>query len=140
MVYLPMLQSYRELRFTDSAAFGSFIYRFLKLTRLMLEKFLDVPQTQKAKLHQPSPKFDCLLWIIVTTLNHLQVDKVCFSVLELQQVPTGINDRTRFENKWVIEGDAIKSEYQLSKLRKMVCEAFAVINTILKLALVDNDN
>lgn len=46
-----MLQSYREFKFTDSAAFGSFIYRFLKLTRLMLEKFLDVPQTQKAKLH-----------------------------------------------------------------------------------------
>ena len=80
-----------------------------------------------------------MLWIIVTTLNHLQVDKVCFSVLELQEVRTGIKDRTRYENKWVVEGAANKSEYQLNKLRKMVCEAFAVINTILKLALVDND-
>ena len=44
-VFLPILENYKDLKFRDAASFGTFIYRFLKLVRLLLEKLLDVPQT-----------------------------------------------------------------------------------------------
>ncbi len=42
-VFLPILQNYKDLKFRDAASFGSFIYAFLKLIRLLLEKLQDVP-------------------------------------------------------------------------------------------------
>jgi hypothetical protein len=50
MVYIQMLQSFQQLSWKSHAALGTFLYRLFKLTRLLLEKFLDVPQTQKAPL------------------------------------------------------------------------------------------
>jgi hypothetical protein len=138
LVYLPMLQSYQDRRFKTHASFSRYIARFLKLTRLLLLHMIDIPQTQKAKLSQPTPKYDQLLHVITTTLNHLNIEQTCLSVLELKEVKFGT--KTRYENRWVhdtvAKGDGEKS---VVKSMKMVQEAFQVINLILRLALVDND-
>ena len=76
------------------------------------------------------------------TLNQINIDRLCLSVLELQEVTTGVRERTRFDNKFISDAQQRnqQSDYQITKLQKMICEAFAVINTILRLALVDNDS
>ena len=61
------------------------------------------------------------------------------SLLELTEVNTSAKDRTRFENKWVYDTLNKSDDFQISKVSKMVFEAFQVFNTIIKLTLVDND-
>lgn len=82
-MFLPIIQNYQEFKFKDAASFGSFIFRFLKLTRILLEKLIEVPQSKKAHLMQPTPKFDYLLEIISITLNKVQLESMCYHILAL---------------------------------------------------------
>lgn len=93
-------------------------------------------------MYQPCPKFDQLLRVIVITLNQINVDRLCLNVLELQEFKTGVRERTKFDNKFIADAEERnqRSKYQITKLQKMISEAFKVINTILRLSLADNDN
>ena len=42
-IYLSCMSQYFNMQFSDAAAIGSFTKRVLKLTRVLLELFLEVP-------------------------------------------------------------------------------------------------
>lgn len=79
----------------------------------------------------------------MTILNQFSVEQICIKTLELVQVeerkPNG-TVTTRFENKFIHE--ALHSENSslnsTSKLLKMANEAVLLLNTLLKLAMVDD--
>lgn len=71
-------------------------------------------------------------------MNQFKIEQICLTMLELTEIPTSSKDRTRFENKWILEASKV-DDYSLGKVSKMVLEAFKVLNTIIKLALVDDD-
>jgi hypothetical protein len=82
-VYLPIIQNYQDFQFKDTASLGNFTFMLLKLTRILLEKLIEIPQSQKAHLLQPTPKFDYLLQIIAITLNKVQLERMCYEILQL---------------------------------------------------------
>ena len=77
---------YFNTSFIDAASMGKLTMRLFKLTRVLLNHFLEVPQSQKAPLCEPFPRFDLMLEFLRQGLNHFSVDQICTSALELIQV------------------------------------------------------
>ena len=75
--YKLVLEHYQELKFVDAASMGTFTARLLKLTRTLLDHFTEIPQSQKAPLLQPMPRFDLLLAAISDILNQVPVEQLC---------------------------------------------------------------
>ena len=68
------MTEYFNISFVDASSVGSFTARLLKLTRVLLQHFLEVPQSQKAPLCEPIPRFDTLLEFIKQVLNHFNAE------------------------------------------------------------------
>ena len=131
-VYMPLMQHYFRLKFVDAYSLGSLTARLLKLTRILLNKFTDVPVSQKAVLHEPFKHFDMFLHKVVRVLNDVPIQKICIAALnltevdpKLSQVPSGKQGASHLENKFVSEAlsHGQGSERQTLKLRTMVTEA-----------------
>ena len=67
------MAEYFTLQFADAAAMGSLTARLLKLTRILLDHFNEVPQSQKAPLCEPLPGYDVLLATLKPLLDRAPV-------------------------------------------------------------------
>ena len=122
---------------------GTFTARCLKLTRTLLNHFLEVPQSQKAPLCEPIPRFDMFLEFVTELLDQFSVENICIKALELVQIEERRPDGsvlTQFENKFLNEARETRqvNPNSTKKLIKMTNEALLVLNMLLKLALVDD--
>ena len=105
--YKKCMDNWQSLQFQDAASMGSFMARLLKLTRILLDQFTEIPQSQKAPLFQPLPRFDLLLTAIVEVLNQVPIEQLCRAPLEIVSVKDhsnfGSSQLTRLENKFLHE-------------------------------------
>lgn len=137
------MEDYFNTSYIDAASMGKYTSMLMKLTRALLSHFMEVPQSMKAPLCEPFPRFDFLFDFISRILNCLQIDQVCSQALELIQVEHVKPDgglSIRLENKFLSQ--ALKNRHgdarQVSKLINMVQESIRVLNTLLELAMVDD--
>ena len=68
-IYLSCMRGFFNMQFADGDAAGNFMTRAFKLTRVLLEHFSEVPQSQKAPLIEPTPRFDLMLEFLKDMLN-----------------------------------------------------------------------
>jgi len=60
---------YFNISFADAASIGNLTARLLKLTRVLLDHFLEISQSQKAPLCESMPRFNFLLELISNIVN-----------------------------------------------------------------------
>ena len=77
------MEDYFNTSYIDAASMGKYTTRLLKLTRALLGHFMEVPQSQKASLCEPFPRFDLMLEFLSRILNCLSIDQICLQALEL---------------------------------------------------------
>lgn len=68
-VYFDCMLNYFGTSFIDAASLSKFTTRLCKLTRILLRHFDEIPQSQKAPLCEPLPRFDLMLEFIYRILN-----------------------------------------------------------------------
>ena len=103
-IYFRCMEDYFNTSYIDAASMGKYTTRLLKLTRALLNHFMELPQSQKASLCEPLPRFDLMLEFLSRILNCLSIDQICMQALELVQVEQIRPDgrlQTSLENKFV---------------------------------------
>jgi hypothetical protein len=108
-VYLKCMTQYFHLKFANVSSFAKLTARALKLASVMLEHFREIPQSIKAPLLQPMPRYDSFLELNLLVLNHFQIEQIAIHALKLSQprdramFSQQMNHSSIFMNKWLIE-------------------------------------
>jgi hypothetical protein len=97
--YQPIIQHYFEFQFRDEIVAASFSYHLLKLTKVLLTKFVSIPEKQKCGIYSPMPRFEILLETIALSLKNVKIHEICLQTLQLSEVER--NELQRFENRFV---------------------------------------
>ena len=70
-IYFFCMEDYFNTSYIDAASMGKYTSMLMKLTRALLSHFMEVPQSMKAPLCEPFPRFDFMFDFISRILNCL---------------------------------------------------------------------